>query len=535
MKKVVALMLSLAMAVSMTACTTGGKTDTTAAAGGNAGTQAAGSESTGAASGGENAGSGKDTVIYAYPNDPESFSPLRLPKSGYSEMTYQVYDCLFTYDSEGNFVPSVCTEVEKVDGSHYKLHLRNDVKFSDGHLMTAEDVVYSLKMYSEDSNSSSWVKYLDMANTKAADDVTVDLALTSEYAFAISTLQNVNLFYQEAYEASSDGMTTAPIGSGPYTLKEYVSGSYALFEARDDYWGEKAQIPNLKVMFIKEASQRTTALQTGEVDCAYDVLSSDYEGLMAEGFQGNQILTDRALNLMFNNSTASICQDPKVRQAIAYATDNEGILQAAYGGYGEICTTCSSVGMINLNDMYIPEDYYQYDLEKAKAAFQEAGVAEGTAFSIMVKSGDSATTTCAEILQQSLQSCGMKAEIKQVEAAVFDDSQKDETSGYDISFNTMNTAGSKSSLDLINLYCFIIPNLHYTNEEGAALSAAAVSTTDTQLIHDNTMKLTQMVCEEVPYYAIASNATLIVSSGDLNEVVPARGGITIRGNYFSWK
>ena len=91
-------MLSLAMAVSMTACTTGGKTDTTAAAGGNAGTQAAGSESTGAASGGENAGSGKDTVIYAYPNDPESFSPLRLPKSGYSEMTYQVYDCLFTYD-----------------------------------------------------------------------------------------------------------------------------------------------------------------------------------------------------------------------------------------------------------------------------------------------------------------------------------------------------------------------------------------------------------------------------------------------------
>ena len=80
----------------------------------------------------------------------------------------------------------------------------------------------------------------------------------------------------------------------------------------------------------------------------------------------------------------------------------------------------------------------------------------------------------------------MNAEIKQVEAAVFDDSQKDENSGYDISFNTMNTAGSKSSLDLINLYCFIIPNLHYTNEEGAELSAAAVNTTDKDLIHENT-------------------------------------------------
>ena len=324
MKKAMALMLSLVMALSLGACTTGGTTES-AASGGSA-----------AATGAEiDSGEKKDTVVYAYPNDPESFGPLRQPKSGYSEMTYQIYDCLFTYDTDGNFVPSVCTEVEQVDGSHYKLHLRNDVKFSDGHLLTAEDVVYSLKMYSEDSNSSSWVKYLDMENTKAADDVTVELALVSEYAFAISTLQNVNLFYQEAYEASVDGMTSNPIGSGPYTLKEYVSGSYALFEARDDYWGDKASIPNLKVMFIKEASQRTTALQTGEVDCAYDVLSSDYSGLIAEGFSGSEIITDRALNLMFNNSSSSICQDPKVRQAIAYATDNEGILQAAYGGYGE--------------------------------------------------------------------------------------------------------------------------------------------------------------------------------------------------------
>lgn len=534
MKKSMALMLSLAMALSMTACTTGGDKGTTAASGGKEETQAV-AESGNVETDAEGTEAEKDTVVYAYPYDPESFSPLRQPKSGYSEMTFQIYDCLFTYDKDGNFVPSVCTEVEQVDGTHYRLHLRDDVVFSDGHVLVAEDVVYTLKMYSEDSNSNSWVKYVDIANTKALDDVTVELALNSEYAFAICTLQNINLFYQEAYEASSDGMGKNPIGSGPYVLKDYVSGSYALFEARDDYWGEKASIPYLKVAFIKEASQRTTALQTGEVDCAYDVLSSDYDSLVGEGFAGMQLLTDRALNLMFNNSSASICGDPKVRQAIAYATDNEGMLYAAYGGFGEICTTCCSVGMVNLGDMHIPEDYYGYDLEKAKAAFAEAGVAEGTPFSIMVRSGDAAATTCAEILQQSLQSVGMKAEIKQVEAAVYDDSQKDENSGYDISFNTMNTAGSYSSLDLINLYCFIIPNLHYSNEEGAALSAEAVSTTDTQKIHDNTMRLTEIVCDEVPYYAILSNATLVVSSSDLNDVVPARGGVTLRGNGFSWK
>ena len=163
--------------------------------------------------------------------------------------------------------------------------LRNDVKFSDGHLLTAEDVVYSLKMYSEDSNSSSWVKYLDMENTKAADDVTVELALVSEYAFAISTLQNVNLFYQEAYEASSRRHDEQSDRLRSLYTEGVCKRLICVCSRREMITGAmKASIPNLKVMFIKEASQRTTALQTGEVDCAYDVLPSDYSGLMAEGF-----------------------------------------------------------------------------------------------------------------------------------------------------------------------------------------------------------------------------------------------------------
>ncbi len=519
MKKLITLLLSLSLVLSAAACTTGG----------GDGTQAAGGE------GGESGGEAKDTVVYAFPNDAEGFGPMKTPKSGYSELTFQVYDCLFTYDSEGNFIPQVCTEVEQVDGTHYLLHLRDDVTFSDGHKLVAEDVVYTLSMYSADANSNTWVKYVDVEATNAVDDTTVELVLTEEYAFAISTLMNVNLFYQEAYEASEDGMASEPIGSGPYVLKEYVSGSYALFEGRDDYWGGAPAIKNLRIMFIKEASQRTTALQTGEVDCAYDVLSSDYETLLADGFEGKELFGDKSFNLMFNCSENSICADPRVRQAIAYATDNEGILAAAFGGFGEICTTCSSNGMVDIGDMYHPEDYYHYNLDTAKQLLQEAGVAEGTSVNIMIRSGDASQTTSAEIIQQSLQSIGMNAEIMQVEAAVYDDTQKDHTAGWDVSLNDMNTAGSMSALDLVNLYCYIIPNLGYTNEEDAALSAQAVSSTDEQFISDATYQLSQTVCEDVPYYAILTKSTLLVWNSSLNEVSPARGSSSIRGTGFSWK
>ncbi len=538
MRKMLAMLLALAMAASMTACTTSsndsGSEDASEAV--SASESEAENEEEEQDVQEEGSGESKDKVVYAFPDDPGTLSPLRAPKSGYSTVTCQVFDALWTYDEEGNMLPSVCTEVEDVDSLHYRLHLRDDVIFSDGHLLTAEDVVYSLKMFYEDSNSNTWVSYIDVDNTVAEDDVTVLLALASENPFALTNLSNVNLFYQEAYEASEDGMANDPIGSGPYTLEEYIPGSYALYKARDDYWGDEPSIPYLEVRFISEASQRTTALQTGEVDIAYDILNSDYDALLGIGLEGTELIGDTALNAMFNCSEYSICADPVVRQAISYAINNEGLLSAAYGGFGEICYTCCSNGMVNLEDTYMPDDYYTYDPETAKALLEEAGIENGTELTIMVVGSNAKRVTCAEIIQSNLQDLGLDldVQIKQIESAVSTDMMQDASSGWDLYVNVMNTAGSKSSLDLINLYCYTLENLHFTNEEGAALSAEAINSTDPDVIHEGTMAISQIACEEVPYYSIITEETLMVQNPDLNLSGIYRS-IDVRGNNLSWK
>lgn len=476
----------------------------------------------------------KDTVRYGFTADPGTLSPMRSNTVGFGDVTANIYDKLFYYDPAGNFVPSVCTEAETVDGTHYLLHLRDDVVFSDGHKLVADDVVYTLKMYIEAPASRAWVNYIDPENTRAVDDTTVELAMVSEYAFGLAALPNVNLFYQEAYEKSENGMQSDPIGSGPYVVKEYVAGSHVLFEARDDYWGGKPAIKNFKFMFITEPSQRTTSLMNKETDCVFDVPYTDYEDLLDAGFGGIELLTDKYYSLMFNCSEASICNNVKVRQAIAYATDNEGIFKSVFGGYGSVSKTCSSNGNVNLDDMYIPDDYYIFNMDKAKALLDEAGVKSGTELTIMVLSTNALAKSSAEVIQGALQELGLSVNIKQVDPAVADSMQRDPNSGWDAYFHFSTTAGSNNGLDIMNIYLNVVPALHYDDDEVKALAADAVSSIDKQIIHERTLAASKAVCENVPYYSVISAVDLIAYNPDLN---PPK---QIFRNYFgglsfSWK
>ena len=68
-----------------------------------------------------------------------------------------------------------------------------------------------------------------------------------------------------------EGFAKAPVGSGPYKLKDYVTGDYYTLERFDDYWGEKAKTQYLTMKIVPEAGQRTIMLETGEIDVAYEI------------------------------------------------------------------------------------------------------------------------------------------------------------------------------------------------------------------------------------------------------------------------
>ena len=500
MKKKITSVLALALAAAslLSAC-------------GGSGTSEKPADSTASAAVSED----KDTVIYAFPYDPQTFTPLRTQVSGQSDVACMIYDTLWQYVN-GEFQWQVATGFDEVDPVTYNVHLREDVFFSDGHQLVAQDVLDSIRFYYEDKSSQNRVSSIDMEKTNVIDDFTIQIVLAQENPFQMCNLGSVNLVYKEAYENSGDKFASSPIGSGPYVLKEYVPNAYLVLEGREDYWRGMPPAKTLKIMFVPEASQRVTMLKTGEADFTINVLPMDYEDLTQNGFQGYQVATDRSNGAYFNCDPSSLTNDVRVRQAAAYALDNAGILTAVYGGFGDVCETIASSGVYDLDDLYIPDDYYTYSIEKGKALLEEAGVEKGTPFVVIYKSGDESGKSSAQIVQASLDEMGFSTELRAIESASWTDTLRDHSSGWNMAFNTMNTTGSYSALDIMNLYVFTIPELGYTNEEGKALCTKTVNSTDPDIISEGTYELSKLVYEEVPYYSITSAVTLFVSNDSVN-------------------
>ena len=101
-----------------------------------------------------------------------------------------MYDTLVSWDAENNCaVPNLATDWEWVDDTHFRLDLRDDVYFSDGDQLTAEDVVFSFQVADyTGSGSSSYSRIFDLDNCVAEGDFTVVLALNSPYPIVADIL-----------------------------------------------------------------------------------------------------------------------------------------------------------------------------------------------------------------------------------------------------------------------------------------------------------------------------------------------------------
>ncbi len=291
-----------------------------------------------------------------------------------------VYDTLLRSAPDGTLIPGLATEWAYDDSQTVlTLQLRDDVDFSDGEHFDAEAAAQNLLRF-RDGASPNKAYGASIADAVATGEYTLQITLTGkDPAFTKYLAWNLGLVESPAAFGNED-LQTNPVGSGPYTLNldETVTGSVYVYDKAEDYWDPELQhYDEIEIRIYSDPTAMTNALQAGELDAANLINNDSLEQIEGAGYTAHGwelswyglIMIDRTGAL--NPALA----DVRVRQAIAYAFDKEGMLEAAGGGYG---TTTGQVFPERSAAFDAELDgTYDYDPEKSKALLAEAGYADG--------------------------------------------------------------------------------------------------------------------------------------------------------------
>ena len=467
-KRILALVLALAMVFALAACGGGGEQ------GGSTGTPApetnTGTPSTDAP---ETSGGGAPTELkVAMTTTMGDMGPFTYSSAGRNNLRYFVYEYLAMFKEFGTpwneMEWVIAKDIQQIDDVTYQIEIYDYVVDAIGNPITASDVAFCFNTMRDNGNWTRITRYLESCT--AIEDYKVEIKVTSSLVGVLEYLMcQVPIVSEKTYTENESTMNTTPITTAAYHVTECVNGSYYTIEKNANYWQTDeslrsiyAQQPVEKMTYniITEGNQATIALQMGEVDLITTVGTSELgyfinaDGTVVDGYSAASSLSSQPVSLLFNmaeDSNGDIFRDNlALRQAICYGIDTQAICNIARGGFAEPCYDLTFPGCGDFNQEWLNEDYYNYDLEKAKALLEEAGYpggkdpATGSALHIRLLC-DQQRKDAAVVIQSQLMELGLEVELLALDDAMFSDYQYDPTQ-WDISIMKQGTEAYISNI-----------------------------------------------------------------------------------------
>ncbi|KAA3658307.1 MAG: hypothetical protein DWQ04_25505 [Chloroflexi bacterium] len=267
------------------------------------------------------------------------------------------------------------------DVKTWDLYLKEGVKFNNGDDLTADDVMFTMSQWLDESIGSSMLGLLSylggMQNVEKVDDFHIRLNLESAN---IGVPENLFHYPAVILHRNFEGdIVKQPIGTGAFTLEEYAEGERAVLKARTDYWRNGADgspLPYLdEIIYVStDKDAGVAALQSGQVDSLYDPRPSDWQALKdVPGLATYPASTAQCL-LMRVRVDLEPWDDNRVRTALKMSQDRAKNLQLAYFGEGDLSIDAH---VAPIHPEYAEKPIPEYDPEGAKALLEEYAAEKG--------------------------------------------------------------------------------------------------------------------------------------------------------------
>jgi peptide/nickel transport system substrate-binding protein/oligopeptide transport system substrate-binding protein len=357
-----------------------------------------------------------------------------------------VFDGLLDYDSGTTIVPRLAESMPDVnaDASVYTFKLRKGVKFSNGREFTSDDVVYTITRVLDPKTSSPGsgfftgikgaTEFIDgkatsVAGIQALDPYTVQFTLSSP---DVTFLNKIALNFafivpkEEVAKAGQDFGHT-PVGTGPFVLKQWVSGQSLVFERNPNYFmTDRPYLDKITIQVGVTPDVALLRLEKGDIQMMGDPPpGADWTRISSDPTWANRLEKQPQVSTIYIaiNTTVKPFDNVMVRQALNYAIDKQHIIQLL-NGRGTVANQILPPIMPGYDKSYTG---YDYNPEKAKALLTQAGYPNGFETSIECISVDPQPKLC-ESFQADLAKIGIKLNINTLAAPnVIDDAGNGKT------------------------------------------------------------------------------------------------------------
>ncbi|WP_336294211.1 ABC transporter substrate-binding protein [Bartonella sp. CB169] len=378
----------------------------------------------------------KSALVMAWNIDSiSSFDPAQSLEIVTSEILMNMCSALVQYDKSDSakIRPAMAQSWDVLDdGKRIIFHLRDDLKFDDGRVATAQDLAWSMRRivklgfnFAQSFIAYGFTKDNIDTSIQALDDKTLQLKLDKPYPIhliliVIGQSYASALLDRKIIEANSVNgdmgnkyLATHSACVGPYKLVRWNPGDRVVLQAAKHYWGEAPKIQKIVIRHVAESTSQRLLLEKGDVDVARDFSSEDILSIEKQNgpIRISRVLRPQSVYFSLNNKN-EIFANEKVRLAFRYLIDYEGLGKTILKGIAIPRASYIPLGIPGaLNEEQgLP---FSLDLEKAKQLISEAGYPDGFKANLLVSSLSYASSV-AQSIQENARKIGIELTIEKM-------------------------------------------------------------------------------------------------------------------------